>query len=72
MEIPVNIIDADQKLHSVASELGPKVIKKFSCSTQLSMKFFLLKNIKMPTTVGILTFLSRKNSILAFSEPKPS
>ena len=32
------------------------------------MEFFLLKNAKMPTIVGILTFMSRKNSIL--SEPE--
>ena len=42
---------------------GPKVIKLFSCSTQLSMKFFLLINVKMLTFFGILTFMSRKNSI---------
>ena len=36
---------------------SPEVIKK-SCSTQLSMKFFLLINVKMPTIVGILTFMS--------------
>ena len=42
---------------------GPKVIKDFSCSTQLSMKFFLLLNVKMPTVVGILKFMGRKNSI---------
>ena len=47
---------------------GPEVIKLFSCSTQLSMKFFLLINVKMPTFVGILTFMSRKNSILGLSE----
>ena len=29
---------------------SPKVIKPFSCSTQLSMKFSLLINMKMPTT----------------------
>ena len=28
---------------------GPKVKKHFSCSTQLSMKFSLLINMKMPT-----------------------
>ena len=33
--------------------LGPEVIKLFSCSTLLSMKFILLVNIKMSTTVGI-------------------
>ena len=27
---------------------GPEVIKLFSCSTQLSMKVFLLINVKMP------------------------
>ena len=40
---------------------GPEVIKNISCSTQLSMKFFLLINVEMPTVVGILTFKSRKN-----------
>ena len=49
---------------------GPEVIKLFSRSTQLSMKFFLLINVKMPTIVGILTFMRRKNSILDLSEPK--
>ena len=49
-----------------------EVIKCFSCSTQLSMKFFLLINVKMPTFVGILTFMSGKNSILGLSEPKKS
>ena len=43
--------------------------KIFSCSTQLSMKFFLLINVKMPLIVGILTFISRKNSIIGLSEP---
>ena len=37
---------------------GPEVIKLFPCSTQLSMKFFLLINVEMPTIVGILTFIS--------------
>ena len=52
------------------SKPGPEVIKLFSCSTQLSMKFFLLINVKMPTIVGILTFMSRKNCILSLSEPE--
>ena len=49
---------------------GPEVIKLFSCSTQLSMKFFLLITVKMATIVGILTFMNRKNSIISLSEPK--
>ena len=69
--------------------LAPKVIKLFSCSTQLCTKFQLLiktkirtneevsylkslrcciyhaKNVKMPTIVGILTFMSRINFVLS-------
>ena len=37
---------------------GPEVIKLFRCSTQLSAKFIPLINVKMPTLVGILTFIS--------------
>ena len=51
---------------------GLEVMKLSSCSTQLSMKFFMLINIKMPTVVGILTFMSGKNSILCLSEPEKS
>ena len=41
---------------------GPKAIKLFSCSTQLSTKFILLINVKMQTIVGILTFISMINT----------
>ena len=51
---------------------GPEVIRLFSCSTQLSIKIFLLINIKIPTIVGILTFMSRKNSIIGLSESEKS
>ena len=34
------------------------------------MKFFLLINVKMPKIVGILTFMSRRNSILGLYEPE--
>ena len=44
----------------------PEVIKLYSCSTQLSMKFILLINVKMPTIVGISTFLSRINDWLSW------
>ena len=37
---------------------GPKVINLFPCSTQLSTKFILLINVKMPT----LTFISMINT----------
>ena len=51
-------------------EFRPRSYKKNSCSTQLSMKNFPLFNVKMPTIVGILTFMSGKNSFLGLSEPK--
>ena len=41
---------------------GPEVIKLFSYSTELSTKFILLINVKMPTIVGILTFISSINT----------
>ena len=43
---------------------SPKVIKLFSCSAQLRLKFSLLINVKMPTVIGILTFISRINYCL--------
>ena len=51
---------------------GPKVIKLFSCSDKLRLKFILLINVKMPTIVGILTFISRINYRLWSSEPSIS
>ena len=41
---------------------GPKVIRLFSCSTRFSMKFIILINVKMPTIVGILIFISMINT----------
>ena len=41
---------------------GPEVIQLFSSSNQLSMKFILVINVKMPTIVGILTFISMMNT----------
>ena len=42
----------------------PEVIKLFPCSTQLSMKYtcILLINVKMPSIVGILTFINMINT----------
>ena len=41
---------------------GPEGIIPFSYSSQLSTKFILLINVKMPTIVGILTFISMINT----------
>ena len=63
--------ESSEYMHTTKAHIrkgsGPEVIKLFSCSTQLSIKFFLLVSVKMPTIVGILTFMSRKNSILSLS-----
>ena len=47
---------------SIVAFQGLNAIKLFSCSTKLSMKFILLINVKMPTIIGILTFISRINT----------
>ena len=44
----------------VLDSSGPEIIKLFSCSTQLSMKFSLLLNMKMPPKVRIFIFISRE------------
>ena len=49
---------------------GPEVKKLTSCSTQLSTKFTLLINVKMSTIVGILTFISRINTVFESSNFK--
>ena len=48
--------------YNTLKDSGPEVIKHFPCSTQLSIKFILLINVKMPTIVGILTFISMINT----------
>ena len=49
-----------KELNQLVYQPGHEVIKKISCSFQLSMKFFLLINVKKPTIVAILTFMSKK------------
>ena len=40
----------------------PEVMKLFSYSTQLRMKFIMLINVKMPTIDDILTIISTINT----------
>ena len=60
--------DSEQtvRMHMViwilAVRTGLEVIKLFPCSTQLSTKFILFINFKMPTIIGILTFISMINT----------
>ena len=48
--------------NSCSTHLAPEVIKFLPCSTQLSLKFNLLINVKMTAIVGILTFISMINT----------
>ena len=50
---------------------GPEVIKKFVLISS-EHEIFPANNVKMPTVVvvGILTFMSRKNSTLGLFEPE--
>ena len=41
---------------------GLEVIKLFPSSTMLNKKFIMLINVKMPTVVGILTFIRMINA----------
>ena len=53
------------KLESIlykAPQPGPEVIQLLSCSSQLSMKFIMLINVKKTTIVGNLTFISIINT----------
>ena len=49
-------------------ESRPRGYKPFPCSSQLSTNFILLINVKMPTIVGILTFISMIN--ILYERPK--
>ena len=49
--------------NGITLESGDEVIKLFPFSTQLSTKLTLLINVKMPTIVASLTFISLMNTI---------
>ena len=54
--------------HEISDAYKCKNIKKFSFfsgSDMPRMSFFMLLNFKIPTTVGILIFMSRKNFMLS-------
>ena len=56
--------------HDILNAYKNKNIKKFSIfEAQISPEcYFPLINVKMPTIVGILTFMSRKNLMLSCVE----
>ena len=56
--------ELSQYIHFVSrhDDTRPEGYKTFLCSTQLNSKFVQLINVKMPTIVGILTFISMINT----------
>ena len=48
----------------------PQVYKTFFMLNSAEHDFFLLINVKMPSIVGILKFMSKKNSILSLYDPE--
>ena len=61
--------------HEILNAHKYKNIKKFGFflgSDKPRMLFFPLINVKMPTIVGILTFMSRKNVMLSWVEHEKS
>ena len=52
--------DPGNYFESIRIKHGPEVIKLFSCSTQLRLKFILLINVKIVKIRGILWFKTPK------------
>ena len=50
------------QIYSPIHRPGPEAMKKISCTIQLSLNLNMLINVKMPTIVGILTFISMINT----------
>ena len=69
MSHPFDYLMRSVKLNAgMANSVNPEqeqAMKLFSYTTQLSTKFILLINVKMPTIVGILTFISKINTTSA-------
>ena len=49
---------------------GPEVIQNKFMLSSAENENFPAHNVKMPTVVGILTFMSRKSSIQGLSKPE--
>ena len=64
----LSTISAEHEKSSITARPGPKVIKLFSCSAELSMIYFLLLNVKTPTVIDIL----KNIAFCTYSEPEKS
>ena len=59
-----HVIITDSSTSAGKKHTWNRGFKSFSCSTQVSMKFILLINVKMATIVGISTLMCLKNDWL--------
>ena len=60
-----DLLEARNTQRNKNKRLGPEVIKLFSCSTQLSMKFYLLMNSKLQ--ISTVVFLLNLAEYVIFS-----
>ena len=60
------LISADHEISVAHKYKNIKNFSSFGGSDKLQMLFFVLIDVKMPKTVGILTFMSMKNFMLSF------
>ena len=56
----------EHKISTAHIELKYRQIKKIFALSHSDVVFIMLINVKMPTIVGILTFMSRINSLLSY------
>ena len=54
----INALRVKDEQMAILRRPETEVIKLFSCSAQLSLKFSLLINMKMPAVVGIFILIS--------------
>ena len=62
----------EHKISTVHEKLKYRQIKKFLALSLSDVLFIMLINVKMPTIVGILTFISMINFVLSLVEHEKS
>ena len=66
------ILNSAEQIYSAHKKLKYQQMKKFLAFSLSDVVFIRLINVKMPTIVGILTFMSSINSILSWVEHEKS
>ena len=61
----VMLNSTEHKISTAHKKLKYRQMKKFLALSLSDVVFIMLINVKMPTIVGILTFMSRINSVLS-------